>query len=306
MPDSPEAVHGTLRADVAVIRDYGGRHLDEWVDVWFENEPTVRLVTAFSKNVFLHEAELRRLVARPENLEIRSMPWSRLARQGILDEIHEMANREPSGSLCGWGLGTVQVTVTLSPDREPFAASLDARFGDAIALTVGVLPYPPGRPLGSHERLPGGRNVPEYVAIDGLETELVLTSSRLSPGEDGRGHLVLRNRGTGPIARATGQPLAGRILDWETGQLVGGGYRAMRGTGKAIRLDPGDEDTIAVCFGTASYDPALGYLLPPGRYHVHVDLDVRPIPGSAEWDAMNRGSRQFVLVPAATLTIVQP
>ena len=305
MSDTPESAHGTLRADVSVIRDYGGRHLDEWVEVWFENEPTVRLITAISRNAAMHEAELRRLVAHPESLEVRSMRWSRQARQGILDQIHELASRERGGALCGWGLGTGKVHVTLSPDCESFAASLDERFGDAIELTVGVLPYPPGRPLGSHARLPGGRNVPEYAAIDGVETELVLTTPRLSPGEDGRGHLLLRNSGSGLIALASGQPLAGRVLDWETGRLVGGGYRGIAGTGKAIRLDPGGEDTIAVCFGTASYDPALGYCLPPGRYRVHVELDVRPIPGSAQWDAMNRGSRQFVPVPSATLTIVE-
>jgi hypothetical protein len=306
MPDSVEDVHGMLRADVSVIRDYGGQRLDDWVEVWFENEPTVRLITAFSNNVALHEAELRRLVAHPERMEVRSMPWSQQALHGILDEVHELATTEPSGALCGWGLGTGQAVVTLCPDRESFAAALDERFGDALRLTVGVLPYPPSRSLARYERVPGGRSPAEYIAIDGLETELVLTTSRLSPGEDGLGQLVLRNSGSGAIVRSTGQPLAGRILDWESGQLVGGGYRALRGTGKAIRLDPGAQDTIAVCFGTASYNPALGYCLPPGRYRVQVELDVGPIPGSAESVAADRGSRQFILVPPAALTIVAP
>ena len=306
MSDRVEEVQGILRADVSVIREYGQQRLDEWVEVWFENEPTVRLITAFSNNVALHEAELRRRVTHPERLEIRAMPWSRQALQGILDQIHELASGEPSGALCGWGLGKGKVDLTLCPDRESFAAALDERFGDAILLTVGVLPYPPDRPLVGYEKLPGDRSSAEYIAIEGLETELVLTNSRLSPGENGEGRLVLRNSGSGPIARSTGQPLAARIFDWESGQLVGGDYRALRGTGKAIRLDPGDRDSIRVCFGTASYNPALGYCLPPGRYRVQVELDVRPIPGSAEWETSDRGSRQFVVVPSAELRIVHP
>jgi hypothetical protein len=112
------------------------------------------------------------------------------------------------------------------------------------------------------------------------------------------------NVGSHPISWSTGQPLVGRVLDPASGAVVGGGFLAHRGTGKAIQLEPGDRDTVAVVFGTASYDPALGYALGPGRYLVQVEFEVRPSPRSGPRETTERVERRSVTVRPAALTIV--
>jgi hypothetical protein len=300
--DAPEETQGLLRQDVAVIREYGSSRTDEWVELWFENEPTVRLVTAFSANVAHHEAELRRLVAHPERLDVRSMPWSRRTLQDILAQIHDMATTDGQGAFLRWGSGTGRVHVTVRPDRQTLAADLKDRFGDAIVLTVGLLPYPPGRPLVERERLHRPTALPTSVDVEGLHPQLVLSTPRLAPGQDGRGRLVVRNTGSALILRSTDQPLSGRILDRRTGDVVGGGAGAIAGTGRSIRLQPGEQDTIELRFGTSSYLPALGYALPPGGYHVQAVFAVSSDLQGQMTEHRGR-PRQFVSVPPAELTI---
>jgi len=67
-----------LRADVAVVRTYGEAHPEAWVELRYENGPTVRIVALFSgDSLDVHERAQRGLVSYPDQLEVRPSPWTR-------------------------------------------------------------------------------------------------------------------------------------------------------------------------------------------------------------------------------------
>lgn len=67
----------------------------------------------------------------------------------------ERAVPVPGGVFRSLGLGRQRVHLELRADGEALAAQLHPRFGEALAITVGVRPYPPaanrgGAPEGTH------------------------------------------------------------------------------------------------------------------------------------------------------------
>ena len=98
--------HSKLRADVEVVRKYGDAHPEAWVELRFENEPTVRIVALFAGDALeIHEGALRRLVSHPNQLEVQPSPWPRVRLDEIQAEVHEMATSSEPGLFSGWGTG---------------------------------------------------------------------------------------------------------------------------------------------------------------------------------------------------------
>jgi hypothetical protein len=52
-------IQSTLQSDFDLIAHYGGEHPGDWAGAWFENEPTVRIVAAFTGDAAQHDAALR-------------------------------------------------------------------------------------------------------------------------------------------------------------------------------------------------------------------------------------------------------
>ena len=48
-----------LLGDIELVTRYGEEHPGTWAGVWFDNEPAVRIVAAFTSDVAQHEAALR-------------------------------------------------------------------------------------------------------------------------------------------------------------------------------------------------------------------------------------------------------
>jgi hypothetical protein len=66
MRDERSLAQAKLRADVEGVRRYGEAHPEAWVELRYENEPTVRIVALFSgESLEVHELALRRLVSHP-------------------------------------------------------------------------------------------------------------------------------------------------------------------------------------------------------------------------------------------------
>lgn len=63
-----ELVQSTLRRDVEVVRRYGIAHPDTWTGVRFDNDPSVRIVAWFTRDLAVHRAALRRVVEHPDRL----------------------------------------------------------------------------------------------------------------------------------------------------------------------------------------------------------------------------------------------
>ena len=61
-----QLIHSALQGDLELVTRYGEEHPATWAGVWFDNEPTVYLVAAFTSDVAQHDAALRpRLASTP-------------------------------------------------------------------------------------------------------------------------------------------------------------------------------------------------------------------------------------------------
>jgi hypothetical protein len=61
-----------LRGDFEFIVGYGEEHPEAWAGVWFDNEPTVRMVAAFTSDAAQHDAALRPRLRHPDRLVVES------------------------------------------------------------------------------------------------------------------------------------------------------------------------------------------------------------------------------------------
>lgn len=266
------AVHAALDGDVEVVRAYGEEHQDSWVGVWFENEPTVRVVAAFSGNLAAHDEMLRPRLAHPDRLILEQRRYSLAALNEVRAEVERLSGRRAGDTgrkvLSSLGERKGVIHATLRADQEDFASELASRFGDAVELQVGEFTFPDRRRAHPPSQIPPL----EEVQFEGLELRVELDRRSLEVGDDGHGRLVLQNGGSERIGvLVSDQPLVGVLLD-ASQQRVGGYSGWIAGTEVGIDLAPGEITTIPVLFGTASLQEHLGYVLPVGIYWLRVQV----------------------------------
>ena len=292
-----QSIHSALRGDIELVTRYGEEHPGTWAGAWFDNEPTVRIVAAFTSDVARHDAALRRMVRHPARLLVERRPHSlsdlRQVRQEIEGTLRRLAAETGRPVLSSIGQGKAVIHVALRADQENVASELAARYGSAVELRVGLFGFP-GRQRTS-PRPPAGP-APQEQAFEGLEVSVEVDQAVLEAGDDGHGRLVLRNNGTeriGPLD--CGQPLVGCLLD-ASHEAVGGFCGWIAGTGLTVDLTPGRSASIKVIFGTASTREELGYALPPGRYSLKVQMQFRHGPGEPT-HALTAPLTQITIVP---------
>ena len=261
---------GELRADVAVVRAYGEAHPAAWVDLRFENEPSVRIVALFTGDeLHLHEEALRALVAHPDQLELRRSPYPRTRLEVIGAEIRDLATSAESGTFKQWGVGQGVVNVTLRASEEPLAADLHKRYGDAVSLTVGIFRYPEMTRLYPQQGRPEGQ-----VPLLPMELAEVFVPGGLAvgSGHDLRSALTTRNNTTEEIVVETNGQVTARFVESESGQIVGGFSGAQHVPLIRFLIPPGEAIEIPLLIGTASFVERLGYAIPPGRWSIETTL----------------------------------
>jgi hypothetical protein len=267
-----ELEQSKLRADVQLVRDYGDAHPEAWVEVRFENEPTVRIVALFAGGgVTHHEQALRRLVAHPDQLEVRPSPWTRVRLEEIRTAVHDLATSSEPGLFGGSGIGHGQVDVRLRADGERVAGQLRARYGDGVDITVGFLHFPgrafrhPHRPpMPADPAGPGPSPLPDELRV-GLDGEL-----EVETGADLWSTIRLVNEGRVEVVALTNGQLTARVVDPETHEIVGGfsGNQALPLV--RFRAPAGGSVDIPVLIGTASTVPRLGYAVPTGEWALEI------------------------------------
>jgi hypothetical protein len=260
-----------LRADVAVVRAYGQAHPEAWVDLRYENEPTVRIVALFAGDDPLsHEEALRRLVSHPDQLEVRPSPWARVRLEEIRAGIHEMATSSEPGLFSGWGIGCGRVNVRLRADGERVATRLREQYGDAVDVTLGFLHFPDCAfpdsrwPLTADPAGPGALPLPEELHAS-VDEELEVKS-----GADLGSRIRLVNKGDADVVATTNGRLTARVVDPETNEVVGAFSGAQTLPLVRFRAPAGGSVEIPILIGTASTVPPLGYAVPPGRWAVEI------------------------------------
>jgi hypothetical protein len=174
---------------------------------------------------------------------------------------------------------TPPIRVRLTPWAAEAAEELHRQFGDDVELTVGFLPYPPGRPgRPRQQRAPAhppdlldGRDV--MVALDGPAT--------VSSGRTLHHHLTVHNLAGGELQIATNGGVTAVVVDPRTGETVGGFSGLQTLPLKVFQAIPGGSVRIPLLIGTASSRPQLGYTVPPGEWGIQVTLTLGPHPRSS-------------------------
>jgi hypothetical protein len=271
-----------LRGDFEIVARYGQEHPGDWAGAWWDNEPTVRIVAAFTGDAASHAAALRPRLQHPDRLVVESRQHSLCELRRVREEIERTLRQRQAQTgrriLASIGERKAVIRVRLRADQEHVASELASRYGSAVTLQVGYFAFPERRRL---RRPPAGPALEEQ-SFEGLEMSVETDHEVLAAGDDGRGRLILRNSSperTGPLR--CGQPLVGSLLNASL-ETVGGYSGAVAGTGQIIDLAPGESASIQVIFGTASTREDLGYVLPPGRYWLRVQLHLRHGRGAPE------------------------
>jgi hypothetical protein len=266
-----------LRGDIDRVRSYGEAHPDVWVDLWFENEPSVRIVTAFvGEEVDVHEAALRNLMDHPDQLKVdRSGIYSRTHLEAIQDEVRQIATTTEQGSFASYGIVRGKLNIAVRASRLDLAQRLFNSYGDAVKLQVGHLSFPD--PMKTDPDMPrSGAPAPERPPLLPMEEIRVSLEEGLEvrSGEHLRSTLHVNNDGPTEIVVMTNGAVTARIVDPQTKAVVGGYEFAQTAVGRPVRIPPQGSVDVPLLVGTASNNPLLGYCVPPGRWSIEVWLSL--------------------------------
>jgi len=171
---------------------------------------------------------------------------------------------------------TPPIKIHLAPWATDAAAELHREFGADVELTVGSLPYPPGRPARPRQQSPHGPLPdlldPDEVAV-ALDGPAVVRS-----GHTLRHQLTIHNLTDTELQLATNGKVTAVVVDPRTRETVGGFSGPQTLPLVIFRAAPGGSVRVPLLVGTASYKPELGYAVPPGEWGIQVTMNLGPDP----------------------------
>lgn len=168
-------------------------------------------------------------------------------------------------------------TIKLASWAATTAEELHRQFGDYVDLTVGALPYPPGR---QPRRPPATGQPPDLLDPQEIAAELD-GPAVVSSGQTLRHGLLLRNLTDRELQIATNGQVTADVVDPHTGEVVGGFSGAQHLPLIIFRVAPGDTGRIPLLIGTASFMPRLGYTVPAGDWGIQATLTLGPNPSDS-------------------------
>jgi hypothetical protein len=158
--------------------------------------------------------------------------------------------------------------IRLAPTVVALAEDLHTRFGDSVELTVGALPYPPGR----RSRWPLASGPPAEL-LNPQEATVELDGPAVVRSGHTLGHtLLLHNHSGDDLKIPTNGHLTTAVVDTATGEVVGGFAGAQALPLITFRVAPGQTEPIPLLTGTASFTLRLGYAVPPGSWGIQATL----------------------------------
>jgi hypothetical protein len=161
--------------------------------------------------------------------------------------------------------------IDLAPGAVDVAAELHDRLGNFVELRVGALSYPPdpdaSAVLGDRPANPVAD--PTQIRVE-LDRPLSIAS-----GDTARHGLLLTNLTQEAVTVATNGQLTAQVADPSTGRSVGGYSGLQFQPLFPFTAEPGDTVRIPLLVGTFSFDPALGYAIPAGRWALFATLTLR-------------------------------
>jgi hypothetical protein len=145
------------------------------------------------------------------------------------------------------------------------AEHLHGQFGDDVRLQVGAQPYPP-EPAEPAAIPPDARPPAPDIAFELVGQLTVRSGHRVTH------RIRITNNGDTTIGFGSNGQLIADITRPRTGRVVGGYTGAQTLKLVSFALEPGQTREIPLLVGTASFDPALGYAIPPGAWTIRVTL----------------------------------
>jgi hypothetical protein len=272
-----ELEHSALRGDIEIIRSYGEEHPNDWTDVLFENEPTVRIVALFAGDTLgAHERALRGLVEHPDRLDVRATTYSRAQLEEFREEVSARARTSDPGAFLSWGVERGRISIAVAADQEQLAETLRARFGDAAELKVGAFAYPMPVESPSDFEARSATSRAEVPLISTL-TGAFESDVSVTPGGRWHGPLRLANLGRDVVVLKTNGGLTARVLDPNSGEVVGGfvGFQTM----PLVRfvIPPSGALSVPLSVETASFSRRLGYVVPAGDWLMDAVVDIEGV-----------------------------
>ena len=126
-------LQAALRGDFEIVARYGEEHPGSWAGTWWDNEPTVRIIAAFTGDAASHNAALRPRLQHPGRLVVESRQHSladlRRVREEIERTLEQRATQTGHRILTSIGYGKAVIHVDLRADQEKLAGEL-ASFGE--------------------------------------------------------------------------------------------------------------------------------------------------------------------------------
>lgn len=169
------------------------------------------------------------------------------------------------------------ITIGLAPWATATAEDLHRQFGNSVELTVGSLPYPPGR---QPPRPRVSRPLADLLDPDEIIAELARPAV-VKSGRTLRHALLLRNLTSRELQIATNGQITASVVDPQTGEVVGGYAGAQHLPLIIFRVAPEQADQIPLLIGTSSISPRLGYAIPPGEWAIQATLTLGPHPSES-------------------------
>jgi hypothetical protein len=158
-----------LRGDFEIVASYGEEHPEAWAGAWWDNEPTVRIVAAFTGDAAQHDAALRPRLRHPGRLVVESRQHSLSELRRVREEIERTLRQRQTQTgrpiLASVGNGKAVISVALRADQEQVASELASRYGSAVELRVGNFAFPGCRRTAPH-RPAAGRLPAELLPRD--------------------------------------------------------------------------------------------------------------------------------------------
>ncbi|BAN02521.1 hypothetical protein [Ilumatobacter coccineus] len=271
--DAMVAESSRLEPMLGQVMAYGGDHPDQFGTsgmIW-HGAGDASVFASFTADLDVHRSALSDLVEFPDELIVCQTGASAVDVAAIeatlLDEL--------AGRFLSIGRSARGLEVQLMAGEEDLAAELDARYGDAIILLVGELPYPIGDAESTCEP------PPTQNELDGLDITIDPPAGPLDTTGLAALSLTatLTNTGDESISFGSGAS-QGVLLDLD-GSVVSG-RAAMTLEGIGVDLAPGESSQLPVVVSTASCDPALGSELPPGEYTLVARVQHSTGDGNAE------------------------
>jgi hypothetical protein len=197
--------------------------------------------------------------------------WERLRRELIRlqDSRPGVLQRYPTPDP---GYRRPPVEIQLAADAQPVAADLHATYGTFVSLRLGALPYPPG-PGDDRARQVRQLDMGRRMETTDLRVELDGALSVRS-GADASHRLLISNLTQAPITIHTSGYVSAEVVDPSTGAVVGGSTKPSHAVLVPFTVEPGDTIRVPLLVGTESFQPHLGYALPPGQWALIAYLDL--------------------------------